>query len=135
MRRKAQEKKYECPKAEHHEGLILDEAPEDSPHNWRLSCGECGTHIKWASNSEADRIMSFHKPTCPSMEEVRAFVKAVFKSDKTQGYGYSGAERDADRFGNLPGKGKRWLTPAELALGFARRHHFETELFERSEDS
>ena len=65
-------------------------------------------------------------------DEVKSLIIAIFRSDKTEGYGYSGKERDQNRFGFLPkGVGKRWATPRELAQQYARKHGFGHELFEK----
>lgn len=53
-------------------------------------------------------------------EEVFDFVKDVFKNDKTV-YSYYD-ETSEKKSGEKPKKGKRWLTPSEMAMAFAREH-------------
>jgi len=51
-------------------------------------------------------------------EIVYKLCKNIFKKDKTLSYGYGKKECDKDASGNLPGVGKRWLTPKEMVHDF-----------------
>ena len=47
---------------------------------------------------------------------MKYLLNGIIRVDKTPKYEYSKTdERDADNLGNFPNKGKRWLTPSELA--------------------
>ncbi len=66
-------------------------------------------------------------------EIVYKLCKNIFKKDKTPSYGYGKKECDKDACGNLPGVGKRWLTPKEIVQDFVREHFPDRnqELFEK----
>ena len=66
-------------------------------------------------------------------EIVYKLCKNIFKKDKTLSYGYGKKECDKDASGNLPGVGKRWLTPKEMVHDFVREHFpdRDQELFEK----
>lgn len=55
-------------------------------------------------------------------EEVFNLCKRIFQKDKTPAYGYDRNEADEDKCGNLPKKGKRWLTLSEMILDFVEGH-------------
>jgi len=53
-------------------------------------------------------------------EDVFIFVRDVFRNDKTT---YSYYDKTSEKkSGEKPKKGKRWLTPSEMAMQFARKH-------------
>lgn len=98
-------------------------------------CGEPGACSHCLE--EMERIISKADEKVQADREIKDLVIAIFRADKTPGYGYGNkGKRDRNRYGNLPnGVGKRWATPMELAQGYARRHRFERELFEGNPDA
>jgi hypothetical protein len=47
-------KNYKCPVNPDHEGYLIRETSDDSPHSGQVVCAEieCGEHIKWASKRD-----------------------------------------------------------------------------------
>jgi len=53
--------KYECPDNNAHEGVVVTNLGETTPHGAKLSCQECGRFIKfikWLSKDEAETLQS-----------------------------------------------------------------------------
>lgn len=52
------------------------------------------------------------------IDKILQGLKSIFLNDKTQ-YNYSGKD-SLNKFGGVPQKGKRWNTPAEIAMDIIR---------------